>query len=126
MVTYDVSLQLVSPVGLKDDDFFKITNIDVSHIRKKEKNNKIYWIVEVDDEYTSLEQGLSDLISCIEKYNIPKSLNNFKLYLRIGVFYDTITSTTILNNSILLKIINVLPEINIDIISYPCSESEEE
>lgn len=45
-----------------------------------------------------------------------------KIYLHIGVCYDTFTCTVELENDVLQKIFNMFPEINIEIVCYPTNE----
>ncbi|MCC6503430.1 MAG: hypothetical protein IT362_09875 [Deltaproteobacteria bacterium] len=104
------SAQIVSAFGIKIDDLVSI----------KDKQKTIWKFFSDCKKNQKLEDHIISITSKIKKHKISKSNLVYKaILLDVGIFYDTVTCTVNIKGDLLKEIIELIPDISIEVTCYP-------
>ncbi len=124
MKNYIVALDglvLVNYTDIDLDLLFKSADV------KKTANGDILFSLESTlAKSANLEAHIDNILNNEDIVSINQILPCVdKLYVNIGVFYDTATCTVILPNESMVKLLSAFPKIYVRTVCYPCDEEIE-
>jgi len=119
-----VALNIITNSSISRDALISEFNAPNLMLVHRELEDGLMWIVESQlDVGKPLLDHINYLISVFDHAGQIKATEAVrKIYMNIGVIYDTASCTVALPNEVIQTLLRVFPDLNIEITCYPSNE----